>query len=159
MLDSDDSDFYISDHPIIDQEEQRIEIEKNEILENCVLSQTKLNCKLVKIVNCRGYPQLHFVIDEKMYFYGIKGIRADYKIILRCTKQSLGCDNYSSIRPLDLLKQIIFKNSSKINYNYSKMLNVSNPRVYDSKNYDLNSFDIGKGHKCQGTEIDVYLKS
>ena len=42
--------------------------------------------------------------------------------------------------------------------NYSKMLDMADPRVYDLKNYDINSFDIGKGHKCNGTEISVYLQ-
>jgi hypothetical protein len=41
---------------------------------------------------------------------------------------------------------------------YSKKLDTSDPRVYDLKNYDINSFDIGKGHKCDGTEISFYLQ-
>ena len=35
---------------------------------------------------------------------------------------------------------------------------MSDYRVYDSKNYDLNSFNIGNGHKCPGIAIDDYLK-
>jgi hypothetical protein len=159
MLDSDDNDFYIGDHTIIDQEEQSIEIGKNEILENSVPSQSKMKFKLLKIENRRGYPNFHFEIDGKSYFYGIAGIRANYKIVLRCTKKVFGsnCDNRSTILPLDFLKQII-QNSPKMSQ-YSKILDKSDPRVYDLKNYDVNSFDIGDGHKCSGTEINILSKS
>ena len=56
MLDSDDSDFYIGEQQIIDQEEQSTEIGKNKNLQNCAFSQSKLKCKIVKIVNSRGFP-------------------------------------------------------------------------------------------------------
>jgi hypothetical protein len=158
MLDSDDDDFYIGEQQIIDQEEQNIEIIKKETLQNCALNQSKMKCKLLKIENRRGHPNLHFEIDGKNYFYGIRGIRKDYKIVLKCTKHISGitCNNNSFIAPLDLLKQIMQDKSSRTNY--SKMLDISDPRVYDLKNYDINSFDIGKGHKCNGTEISLYLQ-
>jgi hypothetical protein len=75
MLDSDESDFYIGEQQKIDQEEQNIEIRKNETLQNCALNQSK--CKLVKIENRRGHPKLHFEIYGKMYIYGIQGIKKD----------------------------------------------------------------------------------
>jgi hypothetical protein len=168
MLDSEYSDFYIGEEQIIDQEEQSIEIRKNKILENCALTQSKLKCKIVKICSFQGeqkQPLFHIVIGGKMYFYGIRGVLADYKIVLRCRKRTLcrkaitkSCNNTSYIVPLDLLKQIIQDESSKKS-SFKKMLAMSDPRVYDLNNYDMNSFDSGKGHKCQGTEIDVYLKS
>jgi hypothetical protein len=87
-----------------------------------------------------------------MYFYGIQGISKDFKIILRCQKQFLGkaCNNSSFIAPLDLLKQIMQDKSSKKN---SKMLDKSDPMVYDLKNYDINSFDIGKGHNVSELKL------
>jgi hypothetical protein len=85
--------------------------------------------------------------------------KADFKIVLRCTKKflSLSCDNLSSILPSDYLKQII-QNSPSIS-KYSKILDKSDPWVYDLKNYDLNSFDFGNGHKCSETEIKNFSKS
>jgi hypothetical protein len=159
MLDSDDSDFYIGEQQKIDQEEQNIEIIKKETLQNCALTQSKIKYKLLKIENRRGHPNFHFEIDGKMYFYGIERIRAEYRIVLRCRKPFSGtsCDNNSYIAPLDLLKKIIHDPLS--NKYYSKILDKSDPRVYDLKNYDINSFDIGKGHKCPGMPIDVYLNS
>jgi hypothetical protein len=153
MLDSDDNDFYIGEQQIIDQEEQSTEIIKIENLQNCDLAQSKFNCKLVKIENRRGYPKFHFEIDEKRYFHRIYGIRANYEIVLRCTKSVSGsaCNNRSTLLPSDFLKQII-KNSPKLS-KYSKILDKSDPWVYDLKNYNLNSFDIGEGHICSGTQM------
>ena len=39
-----------------------------------------------------------------------------------------------------------------------KLAPHSDSRVYDIVNYDVNSFDIGSGHKCSGTEISLYLQ-
>jgi hypothetical protein len=155
MLDSDDIDFYIGEQQIKDQEEQSTEIIKNETLQNSALNQSKMKCKLLKIENRSGNPKFHFEIDGKMYIYGIVGIKKDYKIVLRCTKNVNGspCGNRSTILPSDFLKQIIH-NSPNISQ-YSKNFDKSDPRVYDLKNYDVNSFDIGKGHKCPGTEIEI----
>jgi hypothetical protein len=154
MLDSDDSDFYVGEQEIEDPEEQSTEIIKIETFQNCALNQSKLNCKLVKIENRSGHPKFHFEIDEKMYIYGIQGIKKDYKIILVCSKQVNGspCRNRSSILPSHFLKQIIHYSP---NSKYSKNFDKSDPRVFDLKNYDLNSFDIGEGHKCSGTEIEI----
>jgi hypothetical protein len=151
MLDFDDSDFYIGEQQIKDQEEQSTEIEKNKNLQNCALCQTKLKCKLVKIENRRGYPLLHFEINEKNYFYRILGVKVDNTIVLQCSKtispgSRLRCRNISTVLPSDLLEEII-ENSPSIS-KYSKFLDKSDPRVHD-----LNSFDIGEGHKCSGTEI------
>jgi hypothetical protein len=155
MLDSDGNNFYIGEQQIKDQEEQRTEIGKNENLQNCALSQSKLNCKLVKIENRRGHPNFHFEIDGKSYFYGIERIRQNYIIVLRCTKTVNNCSR-STIMPSDFLKEII-QNSPTISKN-SKILDKSDPRVYDLKNYDLNSFYIGGGHTCPGTEIKKVSK-
>jgi predicted XRE-type DNA-binding protein len=159
MLVSDDSDFYIGEQQKMDQEEQNIEIEKKETLQNCALNQLKMKCKFVKIENRRGHPNFHFEIDGKSYHYGLLGIRSDNKITLRCTKNISGrpCANYSYIAHLDSLKQIMQDKSSK--RKYAKTLDISDPRVYDLKNYDINSFDIGKGHKCSNTVIKKNLKS
>ena len=161
MLDSDDSDFYIGEQQIKDQEEHSTEIGKNKNLENCALSQTKLKCELVKIVNSRGFPHLHFQIDGKMYFYRIVGVRPDNKIVLQCNKNAKRkpCNNVSTVLPSDSLKEIFQKKTSKLKKGYAKFFDKLDPRVYDINNYDINSFDIGKGHKCPGIEIDVYLKS
>ena len=123
----------------------------------------KLQCKIVKIEIRRGYPNLHFEINGKMYFYGIIGVKADNKVVLRCHKSlsgsSLLCGNISTVLPSDFLKEIIQKRPSEIKNCYAKSLDKSDPRVYDIDNYVINSFDIGKGHKCSGIENDVYLKS
>jgi hypothetical protein len=160
MLDSAYNDFYIGEQQIIDQEEQSTKIIKIENLQNCDLSQKKLKCKLVKIENRRGHPHYHFEIDGKSYFYGIYGIRANYEIVLRCTKSVAGsnCNNRSTILPSDFLKEIIQKRPAEIKHRYAKILDKSDPRVYDLKNYDLNSFDIGEDHKCSRTEIKKVSK-
>ena len=172
MLDSDDSDFYIGEHQIIDQNDQTSEnrithpnIDSFEIDEGhqCINTEIDVNvqknmlveCKLVKIVNLRGHPNFHFEINGEMYFYGFQGIKADDKIVLYCTKKL--CRSQSSISASEFLKQI-FQNSPK-NSKYTKKIDRSDPRVYDIENYDINSFDIGKGHKCQGLGIENYLKS
>jgi hypothetical protein len=124
MLDSDDSDFYIGEQQIIKQEEQITNIGKKENLENCALSQTKMRCKLVKIVNSRGFPHLNFEINGKMYFYGIVGVRADNKIVLQCSKTrlsgSMRCNIISTVLPSDFLKEIIQKTPSKQKNTYAK---------------------------------------
>jgi hypothetical protein len=137
-------------------------INENTIFENCVLNQTNIKFKLVRIVDRRGYPILHFEIDGKMYFYGVRGIRADYKIALGCTKSYQNekskltcCASPSFISPSEFLKEII--QASPKSAVYPKMFDKSDPRVYDLQNYDLHSFEIGKGHKCSGTDVESYL--
>ncbi len=92
------------------------------------------------------------------------GVRADNRIVLQCSKtrlsgSSLSCNNLATVLPSDFLKEIIQKTPSADKNQFAKILDKSDPRVYDIENYDINSFDIGKGHKCPGIEIDVYLKS
>ena len=41
--------------------------------------------------------------------------------------------------------------------NYFEMLDISDPRVYDLKTKDTNSFDIGEGYKCLGTIIKIRI--
>jgi hypothetical protein len=160
MLDFDDSDFYIGEQQTIDQEEQSTEIGKNKNLQNCAFSQSKLKCKIVKIVNSRGFPNLHFEINGKMYFYGISGVRADSKIVFRLSGSSQPCGNISTVLPSDFLKEIIQKTPSENKHTskYAKILDKSDPWVYDIDNYDINLFHIGSGHKCQGSEISLYLQ-
>ena len=84
-MDSDNSHFYIGEHPIIDEREQPTKIGQTEILPNYAL----IKFKLVEIANRRSHPLFHFEIDGKMYFYGILRVLADGKIILRCQKRFL----------------------------------------------------------------------
>jgi hypothetical protein len=162
MLDSDGSDSYIGEQQIKEQEEQSTEIVKNEILQTrytvLPIYKPKMKLKLLKIINLRGHPNFHFEIDGKSYFYEIEGIKADYKIVLRCTKRflSLSCDNLSCILPSDFLKQII-QNSPKIS-EYPKFFDKSESRMFDINNYDINSFEIGNGHNCSGKQPDTYPK-
>ena len=61
--------------------------------------------------------------------------------------------------PSDCLKQIIQEKPTKPNQTNKtkKIFDKSDPRVYDTMNYDINSFKIQKGHICKGTEIGEYL--
>ena len=87
MTDSNDRDFYIGEHPIYQNEKiEEIGFNENKILRNCALNQTNIKFKLLRILNRLGNPILHFKINRKMYFYGIRGVRADYKIVLQCTR-------------------------------------------------------------------------
>jgi hypothetical protein len=119
-----------------------------------------LKCKLVNIVSRLGHPSFHFEIDGKYYFYGLRGVRKDYTLGLVCTyrpeKGKPTCNNFATISPSEFLKKII--QSTPKNPKGPKFLDRSDPKVYDIQNYDINSFDIGKGHKCLGTEIDEYNK-
>ena len=118
----------------------------------------KVKCKLIKITMKREHPNLQVEIDGKLYFYGIVGVKADFTIVLRCQRKYLGnrCNNLSSILPSEYLKEIIINKSTDLKrYGYPKNFDKSDPRVYDIKNYDINSFDIGCGHKCPGTPIQV----
>ena len=38
------------------------------------------------------------------------------------------------------------------------MIKKSDFRVYDLENYDMNSFELGRGHKCRGTDFASYFK-
>jgi hypothetical protein len=170
MRDTVDHEFYIGENPISDQNEQTTEIRLNDnqenekklkVIFNFALSQTKTKCNLLKIDNRRGHPYFHFEIDKKLYFYGLRaGVRADYKLDLVCTKTyakgKAKCDTHSSIFPLEFLKKIIHHSPEKTTY--PLFLDKSDPKVYDIQNYDINSLDIGKGHKCSGIELDEYNK-
>ena len=46
-----------------------------------------------------------------------------------------------------------------MNSQFPKIFDRSDPRVCDIENYDINSFEIGSGHKCPGTEFDVYIRN
>ena len=39
-----------------------------------------------------------------------------------------------------------------------KILDKSDPRVYDLKSYDINSFESSGGHNHPGTELDDYFE-
>ena len=159
-----DSDFSIGEpQPVKNEKSEEIGLNENKILQNCALDQTQNKFKLVRIVERRGHPCLHFEIDGKMYFYGIQGIQADLKIVLCCTKTYKNeqskfprCQSCSFILPSEFLKEII-KDTPK-HAKYPKLLDKSDSRVYDMNNYNLNSFEIGKGHKCQGTDVESYFE-
>ena len=156
-MDSDEIDFYIGENPPSPVRSRFIEIGRCDH-KFLALGNTKVKCKFVTIANRSGHPSFHFEIDGQMYFYGILGIKEDYKIILRCTENRLRtkCRNTSSILPTEFLKLII-RNNSKTIY-YPKSMDNWHPRVYDTNNYDINSFDICGGHNHPGTKLDVYFK-
>ena len=110
----------------------------------------KVECELLKVSNHRGHPRFYFKINGKFYFYGLRGIKMDSRIILRCTKtyqdekgKCCSCMSYSNIIPSEFLKEIIH-NSPKYS-KHPKFLDKSHPRVYDMENYDMNSFEMGIG--------------
>jgi hypothetical protein len=149
-VDSDDIDFHIGEHPPSHvPSSATLKKHSAQILPNVALAQ-KTNCKLLKIARVREFPIFHFEINGKIYFYGFKGMRGNDIIVLRCSRMAKNgksqCNNSSTILPSETF----------IN---TKYLDKSDPMVYDINNYDINSFEIGRGHKCSGTEIDVYLKS
>ena len=41
----------------------------------------------------------------------------------------------------------------------SSYIDKSDPRVYDTKNYDMNLFEYFGCHNHQGTELDEYFKN
>jgi hypothetical protein len=116
-------------------------------------------CKLVDISNRRGNPIFHFEINGKIYSYGLRLVRADYKIILHCTRPSSKCYIKSSISPSESLKEIIKIREATNHTKVAKYLDRSDPKFYDINNYDINSFEVRGEHKCAGTEIAVYLKN
>jgi hypothetical protein len=119
--------------------------------------------KLVKIANRRGHPTFHFEISGKIYFYAFEGVKADYTIVLSCTKSPKSkCTNVGHILPSDCLKEIIKNTPEKLlttKCKYPKILVKSDPRVYDINSYDINSFEMDGSHTCPGRELDVYYKS
>ena len=176
MMDSDDSDFYIGENSpshdsktpqVISQNLQTNEIRLNEhedqeienpsvINRDCGLEQTRIdrrNCKILKITGqCNKYLTLHFEINKTFYFYSIHGMRADHKMVLRCTKFRMKskskCGNLSFISVSEFLQQVITDKPNRVENSlmWTKMtLDYSDPRVYDTKNYFVNSFEIGKG--------------
>jgi hypothetical protein len=161
VIDSDVTDFYIGENPLISIESNKCEHTETPV--NSSLGQTKLKCKLLKIVRVRGNPSYHFQINEKIYFYGFQGIKKNSKIILSCTKkfenntlETKRCHNRSFILPSEFLKEFFQKGLK--GSSFPLFMDKSDPRVYDIKNYDMNSFEIGKGHKCSGTELSDYKK-
>ena len=188
MIDSDDSHFYIGEPPSShpwpqvnieqnlknaeiglkkndDQETKKNENKKlSDITADCALEQTNIKCKLLKIAGQRTKsPLFHIQINRKVYFYSITGIRADHKIVLRCTnryqinKLRPTCNNLSFLLVSEFLQQIIVGTPKRVQNSlmWTKIsLDYSDPRVYDMKNYDEDSFEIGRGHKCTGQELD-----
>ena len=118
-------------------------------------------CTLLNISSRLGHPTFHFEMNGKIYFYGFQGIKADYKIVLYCTKTHLKskCRNMVNILPSEFLKRIIQNtpNELKTSKYYSKILDKSDPRVYYIKNYDINSFKSCGAHNHPGKERAVYF--
>ena len=185
MTDFNENDFYIGDDPKITVHPQKKhraliskEIAKFEYKKysqtpfiNSAFGQTKMKCKLLKISrNVKGFPSYHFQINGKFFFYGFLGIQQDDKIVLKCTKSyqkeqlDYPCGCQSFILATEGLIKIIEKNPQKrmdrrkTGRNYPKTLDKSDPRVYDINNYNINSFEIRRGHRCLGTELDAYIK-
>ena len=156
-MDSDESDFYVGEHPPNHVPSRAIIMEigkfehENDDQEVAISEHKKNKCKILKIANRRGHPNFTFAINGKVYFYGFRSVKADYTMVLQCQKSK--CSNSSFILPSEFLKDII-QNTPRYAKN-PKCLDKSDPRVYDIKNYDINSFDIGKGHKCPGIELAV----
>ena len=167
MTDSDVNDFYIGDDPLITKEIAKFEDKKYSKTSfiNSAFGQTKMKCKLLKISRtAKGFPKYHFQINGKIFFYGFVGIKQDDKIVLICTRpyqkeqSDYTCGCYSYILPLEGLYEIIEKNPFKKRGSPPKTMARSNPLVYDVNNYNIHSFEIGKGHRCLGTELDAYNK-
>ena len=163
MTNFNENDFYNGENPI-----EISEFENENKLQppaNSALDQTKMIYKLLKISNRRGHPNFHFEINEKVYVYAFKRFTADFQMALICKEKSCRTMSRISGKPVgivpfykpdpEFLKQTI---QNVPNFaNSTKCLDKSDSRVYDIKNYDINSFVIGKNHKCTGTELDVYL--
>ena len=116
------------------------------------LPKTKINCRLLNIVtNRRERPKFYFELNKKFYFYGYRGITADYKIVLFCSKNN--CGNYATITASKFLKEII-RNSPTGSKSQKTFEDTSNPKIYDVKNYDIDSFEIYGAHKCPGIEAN-----
>ena len=107
--------------------------------------------KFVKIVKGKqGVPNFHFEINGKYYVYRYRGIRANYKISLVCSKD--GCGKTATITPSEFLKEII--QNSPENSKYPKFFDKSDPKVYEMQNYYINSIVICGAHTCRGIEPD-----
>ena len=186
MMDSDDSDFYIDDNSpshdprtpqlitqnlqtaemrLNENEDQEIENKNSsEINRDCAPEQTKINCKILNIRFKCQYPIFHFEINKKVYLYTICGMRADHKLVFRCSNRfeinnlRISCSNLSFISVSEILHKIIKNKPNRVEDSvmWTKInLNFSDPKVYDTKNYDVDSFEIGKGHKCTGHALDL----
>ena len=156
MMNCDQSDFYIGVNPP-NHVPPNAEI-KAETYKKCFQN---ITCKLLKITKgpiTKG-PIFYFEINGKIYFYGIIGIKADYKIHLQCTKiiNKSKCANLSVISPSEKGKVIIINRPKRLYAQFPKILNKSDPRIYDIENYDINSFEICGAHKCSGTETELYM--
>jgi hypothetical protein len=130
-----------------------------------VIGVKEMKCELVKIDNDHGHPKFHFEINGKFYVYSVRGIKADYRMALFCTKRPVKvegenrkskCGNNSTILPSEFLRKNI-QNAPK-NSQYPKFLDKSDPKFFDINNYNISSFDIGRGHKCAGIELDRYIE-
>ena len=110
----------------------------------------KKKCKILKIANHRGNPHYHIEFDDKIYAYGFRGIKTDFSLILRCQKTK--CNNTSFIKPSSHLREIIFDKPKGHKTKYCKSLDRNDSRLYDIKNYDINTFEFCSPHKCDGFE-------
>ena len=171
MMDSDGSNFFIGEKQPSHVTPRPSAVILAEYYKQFDRNRKSLNtkCKIMNITKVRGNPIFHFEMNGKIYNYGIKGIRADYKISLKCTKNSaknlkVKCGNISFIFPTETLALIIqdkpkepkctIYNNSK----YTKFLDNSDDSVYDINNYDINTFEIFGNHKCAGTKLRVYFQ-
>ena len=115
-----------------------------------------MQLKLIKIDNRRGYPNLHFEIDGKLYSYGILGIKADYTMILRCQKQfrNSRCNSVSFILPSDSLKRIIQDKPTESKYCGSCLSGHKSKRTRPAK--PTHFFENPRKPKSKRTKPDFF---
>jgi hypothetical protein len=112
--------------------------------------------KILKVVKNPCGPLFHIQINDKIYFYSLKGISSKFKIILKCNE----CDQSAFIRPTDILKKSIFDNRKRCR-TISPMNGVdfSDPRMYELSSYDLEHFEIYREKACLAIKLDSYMKN
>ena len=146
-----DEDFYIGEPSSTEHEKFEPEFENRQ-----------RTGKIVKIDKVGGNPHFHCEINGKIHSFGIKGIEANFRISLCCTKTYMNtpCRNLAEILPSEKGREIIKYKTKRLKHDFfPKVLDKSDSRVYDIESYDINSFKIGYGdHKCLGTELSVYYE-
>ena len=131
-----------------------LSIKLESYLKNQLVDQfTKLSSqigKILKIAKTPRGPLFHIQLNNKVYFYAFKGIKLNFKFVLKCTK----CRHLAYVCPRDILKSIIYDNPKTP---LSKDIDFLDPRVYELESYDLDSFD--KVKKCVAMTFDCYSAS
>ena len=152
-MDFTDTEFYIGENSPSDIPQKTIssKIIKKEIHKRPIRNLQKMKCKILNIYSVRGHPCFHFEINGNIYTYGTRGVRADFKIRLYCSKKI--CSNLSFISPSGKGKGFIRNTPKDQKSKFPKFIDKMDPRVYDIDSYDINSFEIYGTHRCPGTEL------